>query len=1027
MLKRFILFVAIISLVYMAQAQQRLIKGRIVEEGTGLPIPGAVIHIKGSRSAVATDDQGRFQLGLEGNPVLIISHVGYNRTEQTVERDMRQIDISLSPDNQQLSEVVFTGALGIKRTNKEFGASAQIIDNNNLNQGKTVNPIFGLTSKVAGLRINTYDSKVDPAMQITLRGTRSLSRTSGIDGRNPNAPIYVVDGVPVPDIGRLNPNDIESITVLKGANAAALYGSEGVNGALMIATKNGKKGRGTVSYGHTTTFSNVYLLPPAQTKYGQGNDGVYDPAQYESWGPEFDGSMKNFGLPLPDGSQPQLLYAAPAKDARLGLFQTGLNVQNDLSFSGGDEKSAYFLSVQHVAQTGIIPKDKNSRTGFRFNGSRRFGKLNTSYSINYIYNKKSTTPDGPWIGAYRYPANFDHDLVKDWSNPLSPGNPLNYFTSAGSWLRNPYFLIDNIRDESDQQILNGKLELDYAFTPWFKAIYRAGIYSIGEETRSYTRKFLATGANSARNVPGVVTDGNNNYKRINSDLILSFKKDLGKFTNRLLLGQNLRYDNRKQTSIGVTNSQGSGQLLYPDVINPGSRTGNLAGSSAITNYRSISVYGEYVAGYDQLLFLTITGRNDWVSVLSKANRSFFYPGVSLSFVASEAIGFIKNSASISFAKAYVSLNKTGNVTLTPYRLNNPYTQSNGFPFGNIAGFLPSSSNPNPNIHPEFVTSYEAGIQLGMFNNRLNIEGAYAFSDSKGQILNANTSTSTGYSSAIVNAGRLVNSVIELSVNGDLIRNQNIRLNLGVNFTYVNNQLKELYAQASEINNFRQSYGVLNEAFPSLMVSDYKRDEQGRVVVDGFGDPIVAATPTLLGTLVPPYQTGLSAVFQYKSFRIGAQFDWRAGGWLYSEIVPAMYAAGTDPRTIAYNRQPFVWPNSVVETAPGKYTENTQPTSSGGRAFWAKQGEVQINTAAKSDFFKLRELNISYTLPTGLLAKQNFIRDASIALVATNLFIIRHIDNKYGDPEYLYNNTDGYLSFRQVPPFKSYGINLNLTF
>ncbi|HEY8388856.1 MAG TPA: SusC/RagA family TonB-linked outer membrane protein [Parasegetibacter sp.] len=1007
-------------------AQELEVKGRITEHKTGMYLPGVSIVVKGSNKATFTNNNGYFTIKAKAGDVLEFSHIGYSTEEYKVSTGEASVNIELMPDNSQLEEVVITGALGIKRAARELGGGAQIVNNEQLNMGRTINPVFGLTSKVAGLRINMYDSKVDPQIRIVLRGNRSLQRTSGIDGRGANEPIYVVDGMPVPDISRLNPNDIEDITVLKGANAAALYGSEGVNGALMITTRHGKKGKSVIKVSNTTTFSQVYLLPPAQKKFGQGTNGVYDPVQYESWGPAFDNTMKDFGLPLPDGTQPQLLYAAPSKDNRLNLFQTGVNVQNDISFSGGDENSTFYLSAQHVNVSGIIPKDVNSRTGFRFNGSRKFGNLKTSYSINYVYNKKSTTPDGPWIGAYRYPANFDFDMVKDWENPLSPGNPLNYFTPQGSWLRNPYFLIDNVRDDSKQQTLNGKIELSYQFAPWMKAVYRAGLFTINEDTRSATRKFAAPGT---RNVPGTVTDGTNHYQRINSDLILSFNKDFGKFSTGLLIGQNIRLDDKKTTSVGVTNSNGSGQLLYPDVINIGSRTGNLAGSVGLTQYGSLATYGEFTAGYNDYLFLTLTGRNDRVSVLSKQNRSYFYPGVGLSFVFSDAIETIRNIPALNFGKLFVSWNKTGNVTLAPYQLDNTYTQTNGFPFGDIVGFLPGTTNPNPDIEPEFVSSYELGVQLGLFNNRLNFEGSYIYSDSKGQILDANTSRATGYAAARVNSGRLTNSIVEASVNGDIIRKKSVRWNLGFNFTYTNNQLKELYGDAKERNNFRQSYGVIGYAFPSLKVSDYKRDDKGRVVVDAnTGDPIIAPNDTILGTLVPPYLMGINSVFAFKGFSLGLQFDWRMGGWLYSEIVPAMYEAGTDPRTAEFDRQPFVWPNSVIETSPGKYEENTSlKTSGGGRAFWSKQGQVQSNTAAKSDFFKLREVNLSYAFPAALLAKQKVIREASLSLIATNVFIIRHINNKYGDPEYLYNNTDGYLSFRQVPPFRTVGFSLNLTF
>lgn len=1018
-----------------------LVNGRIYDHETGQPLVGASILIKETNANTISSADGSYQIRAEVGQTLVFAYVGLVSQEIKVSSNNRQIDVELAVDNRQLTEVVITGALGIKRSARELGTSAQLVDNEVLNQGKTVNPLFGLTSKVAGLRINMYDSKVDPSAQITLRGTRSLQRDAGIDGRNPNAPLYVVDGIPIPDISRLNPNDIENITVLKGANAAALYGSEGVNGAIMITTKTGERGRGSISFSNTTTFSNVYLLPKAQTIYGQGSNGNYNPETFESWGDKFNGEMRPWGPVLPNGTQPELLYSASKDDPRLNLFQTGINVQNDIAFSGGDEKSTYYLSAQYVHQTGIIPKDKNDRLNLRFNGTRNFGKLKTGYNVNYINNEKDITPDGPWIGAYRMPSNFNYDLIKDWKDPNSPGNLNNYFIPNASWLRNPYFLIDNIRNESTQQIINGKIDLEYQFAEWFTALYRAGLYSLNDQSRSSTRKFQT---NRANNTIGMVDDGSNNYQRFNSDLILNFKKDFGDFSTRLLLGQNLRTDYRKSHNISASN------LLYPDILNPDSRVGELDGGAGIIEQRSVAGYGELMVGYKSYLFVTLTGRNDWVSTLSPENNSYFYPGVSASFIASDAFSFIKNTPQISFLKVYSSWNRTGNVTLTPYQLNNSYSQSNGFPFGNLEGFLPSLVNPNPTIKPEFVTSFEAGLQFGLFNNRLNFDGAYVYSDSDGQIFNAPVSTSSGYNSAYVNAGRLTNNIIELSVNGDLIRNNNVRWNIGANFSYNKNIVKELYEAADTRYkaNFRQSYTFVGEQYPSLWVSDYERDytgklsgagtesdpiyinpKEGNVVVDKNGNPIKATNNVILGTLIPPYLLGLNTQFEYKGFSIGAQFDARWGAWMYSEVVPAMYEFGTHPETAIHGRgeNAFVWPNSVVKNEDGTYSPNTTPVSNSGKEFWTEQGKIQSNTAVKSDFLKLRELNISYTLPASLLANQNLIREASISLIGTNLFIIRHKDNDIGDPEYLYNNTDGYSSFRQIPPVRTFGFSVNVKF
>ncbi|MCH7409772.1 SusC/RagA family TonB-linked outer membrane protein [Belliella sp. DSM 111904] len=1001
-------------------AQRIHVNGQVFDSYSRQSLPGATIQVKGSAATSVADADGKFRMYAEIGDILLVRYIGFVEQEIEASEDEQQVSIYLKENLTELSEVQVTAALGFSRSAKELGSSAQIVDADELNQGKTVNPLFGLSSKVAGLRINMYDSKVDPAAQVVLRGNRSLQRSSGIDGRNPNEPIYVVDGVPIPDISRLNPNDIESITVLKGANAAALYGSEGVNGALMITTKKGRKGEGIVRISNTTTFSNVYFLPEAQTTYGQGNNGVYSPTTFESWGPAFDGSSRPFGTPLPDGTQPMLTYAAPGRDNRLDLFQTGVNVQNDVSFSGGDDVSTYFLSAQYVTQSGIIPQDQNDRVNLRFNGSRDFGKLKTSYNFNFINNKKDVTPDGPWIASYRMPANFDYGMIRDWEDLNSPGNPNNYFIPNGSWLRNPYFLIDNIRDQSNQQILNGKIELNYNVAPWMDVLYRVGMYSSSDEIRSFTNKYEAEGT---RNTPGSVNDQSIFYRRLNSDLIISLKKDFGDFSNRLLIGQNIRTDYRKTQNVSASN------LLYTDIINQSSRQGELAGGSGITEQRSLAVYGEYVAGYKDLLFVTFTGRNDWISTLSRENRSYFYPGVSASFVASDAIPALRQMRKLSYAKLYTSWNKTGNVTLTPYQLNNAYTQSNGFPFGNNIGFLPGLTNPNPNIMPEFVTSYEAGFQVGLFNHRLYLEGAYVYSDADGQISNANISRATGYNAMLVNSGRMTNNIIELTVSGDVIRTMDWNWNLGFNFTHTNNVVRELYGGADFRQNFRQSYAFVGDQFPMLWVSDYQRAPDGRVVVDAeTGDPIVAPDNVKLGPMVPPFMLGFTSRLEYKGFSLIAQFDGRMGGWFYSETIPPMYEFGTHPITAAYGREAFVWPNSVIETSPGVYVDNTDLlTSGGGKEFWTRQGAVQSNTAAKADFFKLRELNLSYTLPNKLLEGQKLVRSATVGVVATNLFVITHSSNNIGDPEYLYNNTDGYYSFRQVPPMRTVGFSVNASF
>ncbi|MGJ1285159.1 SusC/RagA family TonB-linked outer membrane protein, partial [Sphingobacterium spiritivorum] len=303
--------------------------------------------------------------------------------------------------------------------------------------------------------------------------------------------------------------------------------------------------------------------------------------------------------------------------------------------------------------------------------------------------------------------------------------------------------------------------------------------------------------------------------------------------------------------------------------------------------------------------------------------------------------------------------------------------------------------------------------------------AYAYSDSDGQIFNAGISSATGFNSTIVNAGQIINKTLEVMINGTAIKNRDVRLEFGVNFSYTDTKAKNLYA-GDEFNIFRQAYAIKGLQYPTLRMTDFLR-ENGKIVLDKDGNVIPSKEEKILGTMVPPYLFGFNTKFSYKSLTVGFQIDSRLGSWMYSEVVPRMYAAGTHPETVKYDRQPFIMPNSMVRLADGSIVENTNVYSKGDKAWWTAYGNIQTTTAAKGDYLKLRELYIGYDLPEKWLTGQKLIKKASIGFVGNNLFIIRHSSNTIGDPEALYNQTDGYNSFRQIPSARSMGFNVNMTF
>jgi len=1028
MLRKIVLFMTLmfISFLNIYGQQERpnrnLVVGQVVEEENEDPIPYATIFIKGANKQVLTDDKGQFAIQANKNNVLIVSYIGFESKEVHV--TSHNVKIYLKKAAYELDEVQVVGtALGLKRPAKELGYSATIINNAKLTEGSPTNTLTGLSSKVAGLRINMYDSKVDPDFKVVLRGYRSLTGN--------NEPIYVVDGMPIPNINRLNPNDIESITVLKGANAAALYGSEGVNGALIITTKSGENGKGKVEYRNSTMFSSVFLLPKAQNSFGQGIDGVYDPTTSQSWGPAFDGTMKNFGTVLPNGEQPKVLYAAPSHDVRKDLFQTGVNVQHDISFSKATNRASYFTSLQTMQIDGIIPHDKSTRYSGRFNTTQNFGNLTLATSINFSNTNSNTAPDGPWPSLYVLPANYPLDEMKNWKDENSLGNPNNYFVSgvSGLQLNSPYYYIDTHRDKSRQQVLNGKIEAEYTFFPWLKAMARIGLYNSDTQTHSSITKYDTYV--SGRNQSGSVSDGSTLVRRINGDFIIRANQKWGKFAVNGIVGENIRDDYAKSMNLSAAN------LLFSNIENPDSRSGDLTGATNISRQRQVALYGEVTGGYNDYLFLTVTGRNDWVSVLSKQNRSFFYPGISTSFVFSNAFDFLKESKVFSFGKIYAAYNKTGNVSgITPYALNLSYSQATNFPYNNLVGYVPASQKPNTNIKPEFVHSFEIGTQLSFFDRRLNAEIAYSYSNSKGQIFQASTSAATGYTSTLINMGELSNNVLEVSLSGDILRSKNWRWNLALNYSYIKNKVNDLYGtdDTEEYNIFKVLYAVKGESFPSVKVTDYNRNPQGRIIVDAkTGLPSKAVALTTKGSSVPPHLFGLQSSISYKSFSLYFDFDCRLGGWNNSEFINSMIKAGTHPMTTEYNRKEYIIPNSVIQqtNADGTktYIENTSVYAKGSdkASYWSSYvAGYTINYTEKSDYLKLKTLSLSYNVPHSILKRLAIISDATISVQATNLFIIRHKGYDAGDPENLYYN-EGFNGWRQQPPYRTYGFTLDVTF
>lgn len=1018
MKKALLLFTMLVVSIGLVYAQSRQVTGKITGDD-GSAVPFATVQIKGTTKGTTADENGAFKLAITDGATLIVRAVGYEQKELLVGSEST-VSIVLVASSKTLDEVVVT-ALGLKRSSSQLGYSVAKVDNANLTNAKVTNVTTGLQGKVSGLQVNLVNNGVNPQTRVVLRGNRSLTGN--------NQALVVLDGVPVPQsvLSALNPNDVEDMTVLKGANAAALYGSEGVNGALIITTKRGKEGRMSVTYSNTTSLEKVMYLPDMQYEFGAGYDlNTYVAYENTSWGPKFNGQMIETGPELEDGSQ-YMTKHSPLRNEKKDFFNTGLTMQNDVNVSGGDDKSTFFVSLQDVKVSGIVPDDEYRRTGGRFNASRKYGILTAGFNLGYSTSTQDYTLSDVYNNLLNIPQNIPITELSDWKNNKYAA-PNGYF--SGYYI-NPYWGIANNRQVTRNDVLSGNAEFALKPTSWFDVLYRVGVYN---ETSNYKNWYAKVAYTKAYDRPsdnaGNVKDGAAQSKRINSDLILSFNKNFGDISSKLLVGGNIR-DNRYKE---ITNQATA--IVVPELYNVANRLGEAVVYEQNTNSRQVAGYAELDLGYKNYLYLTVTARNEWVSLLSKENRSYFYPGASLSYVFSEGVPAIKNSNVISYGKLIVSANKTGNVNLSPYQLKTPFEVGSGFPFGSLPGFTYGDRYANPDLEPEFVNSWEVGTQIGFFRDRLSLEASYFQSKVDGTIVPISTSIATGFSSAYINAGVVTNKGIELDLKGSPVKTADFSLELGVNYTYLDNKVVSLYQGLDEIplggyENSAYVYAVKDQQYPALKVTGYARDDQGRIIVSkttGYAQKTTALKN--VGQTNPRTRIGFNLTAKYKGIFLNGLLDYRAGNVFYNRLNNLLDFTGLSAHSAAYGREPYVIPNSVYDDGSGKYVVNTDvKTADGGFDYWYGQyRNIQENYVSDARFLKLRELTVGYELPKSLLSKQNIVKAASISLVGRNLFTWLPKENEGIDPEM--NFTDGNavgISALQTPQTRIFGANLTVTF
>lgn len=1004
--------------------QTRTVSG-VIKSDKGEAIPNATVTESGTKNAVQADASGKFQITLKQGGQLSVTASGYS--PKVVSVSGNAVSVVLATAEAQMQEVVVT-ALGIQKQPRQLGYSTAKVAGKEVTAAKAVNIQNGLTGKVSGLNVATVNNGVFADTRITLRGIRSLTGN--------NQPLLVVDGVPVSlsYLNRINPNDVDDINILKGASAASLYGPDGVNGVIIVKTKRGtKNGAPVVTISNTTQFEKVSFLPKFQTQFGQGSSvdgngiGVFDPIENQQYGDEFDGSMRQIGR-ANDKGETQIYPYAPIKGEKLRYFNTGVTMQNDVSLSAKD----YYLSIQDAQISGTLPGDKNRRTTFSFKGAKEYGKFSADYTLTYTRTKYDVASNGAYWEVFNTAQNIPLTKYADWKN-YTFASPNHYYND---YYDNPYYIKDRQRSRGTGHDLIGSMTLNYKILPWLNATYRLGTtvsnsyYKNTTDAWTFSEYAKHSGKyNSTNDRFASVSDGESISSRITSEAFLTGQKDFGKISIDGLVGQSYRETFSK--SVGISGSN----LIIPTLFNVSNRTGEAGASESFSETKLMGVFGKLSFGYDNWAFLEVTGRNDWDSRLPKTGQSFFYPGASASVVLSDAISAIKNSNVISYLKLRGGVSKSGNVNLNPYSLEPTYGVAGGFPYGSLPGFTASSSVNNPAIKPEFVLSKEFGFELSLFRNRVSFEATAYQQDNSNQILSIQMSRATGYSTSLVNAADFTNKGLEFDLRlTPLFDLGAFKMNLKANYTLQDSKVNSVYEGLNEVGIGNGNFAIVG--YPAFMfkLTDYNRTPTGQVIVDKTtGYPSQNPNLTMFGRTMPKHILGLTPSFEYKGFNLQITADYRAGHQVYHGIGPDMDFTGISIRSAANSRMRFVVPNSAYDDGTGKYVTNTDVlVRAGGYGFFEATSTnrgIQSNYLTSAAAWKVREIALSYDLPSKLLAKTKAIKGASVGLVGRNLFMFLPKSNQWTDPEFANTtgNAVGVNNTSILPPTRLYGFNVNLRF
>jgi len=1012
-------------------AQEKTISGTVSDEN-GLPLPGVNIIVKSTTNGTQTDFDGNYSISASTGDVLSYSFIGYVTQEITVETS-NNISLGMEVDAGVLEEVVIT-ALGIKRKKDEITSAYQEVKTEELVKANNPSVINSLSGKVTGLQVIQNSNGVSGSTRIVLRGNRSISGN--------NQALVVINGAisSTTFLNALDPNQIETVNVIKGAAGSALYGSQGSNGVIVVTTKKStKEEKMTVSFNSSIDFESVAYVPEKQTRYGQGWDlgNGFENVIYENggWGPEFDGQIVPVGLPQADGTFIMAPYSSRGSDDYKSFFTTGLTRQNSFSVSGGNSEGYITLGGRNLVTEFIVDGDKRKRNTFTLDAGKAMGR----WSINggVIYTNTSSE---------RHNGDLYTQLLQAATNI-----PINTFANSGNeghwnaYFTNPYWNLANQREETESNNISLTGELNYEVNDHisFKLLSNARINdgSLLSYQNAYEEPqdiISNTGAN--RSLPSQFSYLNNRSSQYYTDFFANFNYMLtDDISFKANVGVNNQYFKTSFVRVGGVGLTVPG--LYSSInLNNGFADGT---TNDFRSTRSrIGLFGNLDFGFKDFLYLTLTGRNDWSSTLNKENQSFFYPSASLSFIATKAFSALKGDVLnyLKVSAAYVEIGNDGGIGA--YNIQQVVNSAPGFPLNGQNSFVTDQTITDPFLTPEFLTTIEFGLSLGLFKDRVTIDAAYSLFEGTDQINSIGASAASGINRATINIAETEGSAIEVDLGIKVIKTEDINFDVNIGYSNSNNEVLKVTDQADQVflagfTGLAESVAIVGEQFPVIQTNYYERDPLGRVIINESGNPVEASGLKVAGRTTPEHIVNLNTSFRYKQITLSATMDYRTGHVFYSHTKYGMTWSGHAVETAQGGRGAFIFPNSAVETSPGsgEYVANTSVPSGGTTAgsfinFFGNYGGVGENHVLDATAFKVREISLSYDINNDYL-KKTFISSVRISAYARNPITILPSENRgYNDPESSFTSGNGQgiaIPANNYPPTQTYGLGINLTF